>query len=204
MPRPRAAATRRTRGSWIPRIIGIGAVVLVAVGGAVAYLIVSPADASRHSEQLSTRVQFVQTVGIVGQAPGQVGADSALRLLTDSPGGLQFGPMPPAAMAQGDPQWTTDTMAGGTYVFIYAPSGQCLSSAGSQGRPVLALRRCDVGAEQRWQRVYGTVQADGHEYGQYRNLASGRCLATGSAPAGRPDDPAALVQCARRAPARQR
>jgi Ricin-type beta-trefoil lectin domain-like len=190
---------RRTRGSWTPRIIGIGAVVLVAVFGAIVYSVASPARAARHSAQLSTRVQFLQIVGLIGQVPA--GPHAVPRMLDVSAADPAFGPMPPASMPQGDPQWTADTMVGGTYVFIYAPSGRCLSVTGP--RPALTVQRCDLGAGQRWQRVNDTVQSGGHEYNQYRNLASGQCLTTGGALRGSALDAAGLAVCARRAPARQ-
>jgi hypothetical protein len=201
MPRPHANGARRTRGSWTPRIIGIGAVVLVAIFGAIAYLVASPAIASRHPEHLSTRVLSVQTVGIVGQVPAGASGNS-LRLLTITDGGIQFGPMPPAELEQGNPQWTADTMVGGTYIFIYAPSGKCLASTG-QRQPVLTLKRCDLGPQQRWQRAKHTTQSAAHEYGQYRNLGSGRCLSTGAALDDQADDSAALASCGSPAPARQ-
>jgi hypothetical protein len=90
-------------------------------------------------------------------------------------------------------------MVGGTMVFIYVPSGQCLASVPRQRGPVLALRRCDLSAAQRWQPL-GGVRASQR---QYRNLASGRCLAaggaTGSTGAARPADarPTGLTPCAR-------
>lgn len=191
---------RRTRGSWTPRIIGISAVVVVAVLAAVAYLVASPARAARHSGQLTSRVQSFQTVGLVGQVPA--GHGTAQRLLRVSAAGPAFGPMPPASLPQGDPQWTADTMVGGTYVFIYAPSGQCLAVTSGQ-QPALALQRCDLGAGQRWQRAGGGVQADGHQYAQYRNVASGQCLTTGGPLSGGARDAAGLAVCARAAPARQ-
>jgi hypothetical protein len=206
MPRPHAAATRRTRGSWTPRLAGIGVAVLVACGGAIIYAIASPA-APRHAEQLSSRVSTVQTVGIIGQAGqagqgGAVGAASALRMLTDQGGGLLFAPIPAAIAPQGDPQWTVDAMADGTYIFIYAPSGRCLA-AGQPGHDTLRLRRCALGPEQRWHQVSGIV-ADGHQYSQYRNLGTGRCLATAaSAVASEVPVPPALAVCDTAAPARQ-
>jgi hypothetical protein len=191
MPSPRASGTRRTRGSWTPRIAGIGAVLVLAVGGAIAYSVASPARASRPPEHLPTRVQSVQTVGIIGLLPGEAGDATALRQLAVAPGRLQFGPLPPAD--QGDPQWTADTIVGGTYVFIYAPAGKCLTSAGSPRRPTLSLQRCDLGTRQRWQRVSGAaVQSDGHEFDQYRDLGSRRCLTMGT---GAPGPPAALTAC---------
>jgi hypothetical protein len=177
-------------------------VLLVAAGGAIAYSVASPADASRHPEHLSTRVVSVQTVGIIGQVGAGAGDRSGFRRLVDSATGPRFGPMPPASLAQGDPQWSADTMAGGTFVFIFAPDGKCLAAAGQQGHPVLALRRCDLSAGQRWQRLSAAVASDGHLYGQYRNLGTGRCLAATGAPVA-PSGPAALVPCAKSRTTRQ-
>jgi hypothetical protein len=176
-------------------------VVIVAVGGAIAYSVASPAHASRPPEHLPTKVQSVQTVGIIGLLPGEAGDVSALRQLDVTRDGLQFGPLPSASQPQGDPQWAADTIAGGTFVFIYAPSGQCLTSAGTARRPVLALQRCDLGPQQRWQRVSGTgAQSDGHEFDQYRALGSGRCLTTGAGP---PVQSATLAACGNALLARQ-
>jgi hypothetical protein len=204
MTRPHAAAPRRTRGSWTPRIVGISAAVLVACGAAIVYAIASPAGAARHAEQLSGRVSGVQTVGIIGQAGGTVGSASAMRMLSIQGGALLFAPVPVSVQPQGDPQWTVDTMADGTYIFIYAPTGGCLAAPARTGPAKLALRRCDLGPEQRWQHAGGTVEASSHLYAQYRNLGNGRCLAT-AAGAGAGDVPAspALVVCNTAAPERQ-
>jgi hypothetical protein len=175
-------------------------VVLVAVFGAVAYVVASPARAARHSGQLASRVHSVQTVGLVGQVPA--GHGTAQRQLRVSTAGPVFGPMPPASLAQGDPEWTADTMVGGTYVFIYAPRGQCLAMTSGQ-QPGLTLQHCDLGASQRWQRVGGGILTGGHEYNQYRNLASGQCLTTGRALSGNAQDVAGLAVCARAAATRQ-
>ena len=151
MPRQLTTSSGRTRGSWTPRLAGVGAAVLVASGGVAAYLVASPAHAARRIEQLPTRVASVQTVGIVAQPNGRA------RLLRPAGGRLRWGAMPPAAdRPQGDPQWTADTMAGGTLVFIYVPSGQCLASVPRKHGPVLALRRCDLAAAQRWQQLGGS------------------------------------------------
>lgn len=176
MPRPHAAATRRTRGSWTPRIAGISAAVLAAFAGAIIYAVASPAGTGRHDGALSGRVRSVQTVGIISQVGGAVGEASALRMLSVlARGRLVYAPIPAADLPQGNPQWTVDTMGDGTFVFIYAPSGRCLGGAGRR----VTLQRCDLGAGQRWQQVRSTLQsAGGIQYAQYRNLGSGRCLAT--------------------------
>jgi hypothetical protein len=202
MTRPHAAAPRRTRGSWTPRIAGIGVAVLVACGAAIVYAIASPAGAARHGAQLSGRVSSVQTVGIIGQAGGTIGTASAMRMLSAQGGTLRFTPVPPAVQPEGDPQWTVDTMGDGTYIFIYAPTGSCLAAPARTGPARLALRRCDLGPEQRWQHAGGTVEASSHLYAQYRNLGTGRCLATaaGGAASG---GPPALVSCNAAAAGRQ-
>ncbi len=193
MPLQRSSSSGRTRGSWTPRLAGIGAVVLVASGGVVAYLITSPAHAARHIEQLPTKVASVQTVGIVAQQHGRA------RLLRPAGGGLRWAALPPGDNEdQGNPQWTADTMAGGTMVFIYVPSGQCLASVRHKhGGPQVALRRCDLGAAQRWQQLAGG-QASQRPSGQYRNLASRRCLTLGGT--GQPGSPAVQAQCAKASP----
>jgi hypothetical protein len=202
MQRPRAAAARRTRGSWTPRIAGISAAVVIACGGAIIYAVASPAGTGRTTAALSGRVQSVQTVGIIGQAGGAVGEASMLRMLAVPAGrhGLVFAPIPAADLPQGDPQWTVDTMGDGTYIFIYAPSGACLAATGDPGRAAVALRRCDLGPLQRWRPVNGSVQLGGNEYSQYRNLGTGRCLATGGTPA---PGPPALRACRPASPVRQ-
>jgi hypothetical protein len=195
MPRQLTTSSGRTRGSWTPRLAGIGAAVLVASGGVAAYLVASPAHAARRTEQLPTRVASVQTVGIVAQPNGRA------RLLRPAGAGLRWGAMPAgASQSQGDPQWTADTMAGGTMVFIYVPSGQCLASVPRRHGPLLALRRCDLDAAQRWQEL-GGARASQRQSAQYRNLASRRCLMAGGT--GRPASPAVLAPCATSAPGSQ-
>ena len=201
MTRPHAAAPRRTRGSWTPRIVGIGVAVLVACGAAIVYAIASPAGAARHAQQLSGRVSGVQTVGIIGQAGGAVGTADAMRMLSAQGGTLLFASVPASVQPEGDPQWTVDTMADGTYIFIYAPTGSCLAAPGPAR---VALRRCDLGPEQRWRPARRTLEVGSHQYAEYRNLGNGRCLAT-AAGAGGSDVPArpALEACAAGAPVRQ-
>jgi hypothetical protein len=92
-------------------------------------------------------------------------------------------------------------MADGTYIFIYAPTGSCLAAPGPAR---VALRRCDLGPEQRWRHAGGTLEASSHLYAQYRNLGTGRCLATAAGGAGGDvAAPPALVACNTAAPARQ-
>src|ERR1700733_4075066 len=106
MPRPHAAATRRTRGSWTPRIVGITAAVVAAFAGAIIYAVASPAGTGHRGGALSGRVRSVQTVGIISQVGGTVGEASALRMLSVPPRGksLVFAAIPAADLPQGNPQ----------------------------------------------------------------------------------------------------
>jgi len=195
MPGQVISSSGRTRGSWTPRLAGIGAALVVAAGGVAAYLVISPAHAARRTQHLPTRVASVQTVGIVAQPHGQS------RLLSRTPDGLRWTAMPSAAAhPQGNPQWTVDTMAGGTMVFIYVPSGQCLGSVTHRHHAVLALQRCNLGPAQRWTQPGGGTGSKGSAV-QYRNLASSRCLTAGGS--GNPGSPGILAPCAASAPGSQ-
>ena len=188
---------RRSRGSWTPRIIGI-AVVLAAAAVAASVVLLSPAARpARPPRPLPGRVQSVQTAGLVSGGPPAAGKVPAAQQLLASSSGLAFSPVPAAELAAGNPQWTGNLMAGGTWIFIYARNGRCLASAGTRRAPSLALRRCDLGASQRW-RAIGGEQVAGYVYYQFASLASGRCITVG------PDDTAGraagLAACARGRP----
>ncbi len=190
MPRQLTTSSGRTRGSWTPRLAGIGAAVLVASGGVAAYLVASPAHAARRTDQLPTRVASVQTVGIVGPAR------------TAGPGCCA--PRAPACAGARCPQARASPRATRSGPPTPWPAGPWCSSTCRPGSawprcrrrhgPLLALRRCDLDAAQRWQELGGT-QASQRQSGQYRNLASRRCLMAGGTAAGRAARP-----CWRRAP----
>jgi hypothetical protein len=135
MPGQRSTGARRARGSWLPRLVGIAIVVLLAGGGVLAYLLAAKPPAPVHVARLPTRVLSVQTVGLVVPGPPAAGGNNALEMLLDSRAGLAFAPVPPSSLVTGDPEWTADQMAGGTYIFIYIPSGQCLGSAAGRHLP---------------------------------------------------------------------
>jgi len=177
---------RRTRGSAIPRITGVGVVVLIAGGGLILYLSGSkhptthsqPAPA--HHVALSAKVLSIQTVGLVDVGPYDDG-DSATNDFDDHPlmlrtisSALDFVRIPRSELAAGVPLWTVDQMADSTEIFIYIPTGQCL--AAEAGDRQLALRHCDLGLSQRW-RTRARGSAGGLSFDQYKNLAAGRCLA---------------------------
>lgn len=176
MPGQRRTAGPRTRGSWLPRLAGIGVIVVLAAGGIAGYLVTLHPAASHHAAPLPTKVQSYQTVGLIAQdeQPGSP-AGQLLQLL--GPGGTPgFSRLGQTQEAEGSPQWTADLMAGGSYIFIFLPTGDCLSATGPATRPKLALQHCNLTAAQRWRRKPGAVLAQGHDFYQYADLGDGSCL----------------------------
>jgi hypothetical protein len=147
---------------------------LLAVSGVAAYLIVGGTHDRKDASVLPTRVVATQAVGIVntGQA-SQAGANPESLLASGS--GLVFRVNGPSLA-----QWTSDEMAGGTYIFIYLANGLCLAASPSPPARTVTLQRCNLLASQRWLRQDPSVGANGLDYWQLRNLADSRCLAAGN------------------------
>jgi hypothetical protein len=187
---------RRTRGSAIPRMAGVGVVALIAGAGLILYLgsAAHPAahqaaprqHAPTHHSALSVKVLAIQTVGLVDVGPYDDG-DSATNDFDDHPlmlrgtsAGIEFVGIARAELAAGVPLWTQDQMADGSEIFIYIPTGQCLAAA--PDRRQLALEHCNLGPAQRW-RTRHQGSAGGLPFDQYANLASGRCVSAPKAAA---------------------
>jgi len=163
-------ARSRVRGSWAARLTGIGLALLLAAAGIAVYLVVG-GKSGQDASALPTRVLSTQAIGLVNPGPpAQAGARPAPRVFLTSRPDLGFVTGPSGA------DWTADQMAGGTYIFIYLPNGQCLASVRASA---VALARCNLGAGQRWVRQH-LVSAGGLDYWQLRNLSSGRCLTAAS------------------------
>jgi hypothetical protein len=175
MPGQRRTAGPRARGSWLPRLAGLGAVVILAAAAVGALIAIQPA---RHSAApLPTRVVGYQTVGLVVADTEPGSSAGQLLQLVGAQGAPAFSSLGQAQAAQGAaPHWTADLMAGGSYIFIYLPTGQCLSAVGTAGAARLTLRHCDLDARQRWRRTQLAVVAQAHDFYQYANLGDGSCL----------------------------
>jgi hypothetical protein len=154
--------------------VGTGFALLLAVAGVAAYLIVGGTHDRKEAAVLPTRVVGTQAVSIVNA--GAAGANQHPETLLASNSDLVFTANGPAGA-----QWTSDQMAGGTYIFIYLPNGLCLAARASPRAPSVALERCNLQAGQRWLRQLPSVGPAGLDYWQLRNLADGRCLAAGKA-----------------------
>lgn len=200
MPGQRRTVRPRTRGSWLPILTGLGAIVVLAGAGAAAYVVAFHPAKPVHPVSLPSRVLGVQTVGLIGEVPPSASASNLVQLLSSrvSP---TFSPVPQSEAVSGTPDWTADQMAGGTYIFIYLPTGQCLASRGSSSRPVLAMQHCDLSSPgQRWQRQGAAVLTTGHDFYEFQDVGSGKCIS--QIVAGRTVG-AALAPCNPAKPARE-
>jgi len=171
MPGQRITVGRRARGSRLSRLTGISVILVLAVGGVAAYLITVHPIGGHRAPPLSAKVISNQTIGLVAQnvLPGS----PALLQLQGLRGVPQFSGVTPAEEQAGSGQWTADQMADGSYIFIFVPSGTCLTAV---GKATPALRHCDLQPDQRWRRTGRAVLAQGHDFFRYANLSTGRCL----------------------------
>jgi hypothetical protein len=191
---------RRSKGSSIPRIAGAGVVVLLAAGGLAAYASSHHGAPPRHRQaMLSTRVLKAQTVGLIGYGPAddgdqfQPGSDDLPLMLQPTGARVYFITIPRQELGNGTPEWTADQMADGSAIFIYAPTGQCLTAAGHD----VLLEHCNLQLGQRWRAVHAMAE-QGQAFAAYAGEKAGLCLTTPPiAPEGQPASPgpAALTAC---------
>lgn len=185
MPGPYATPPHRTKGSWTPRLAGIGVIVVLAGGVLAVYLGTAhgqaPAAHARHHQPpppLASKVAGVQTVGLVdfgvyddGDA-WQNDPDDHPMMLLKIGSTINFVRIPPPEIASGTPEWTADQLTDGGDIFIYVPTGQCLAATDG-GK--LSLSRCDLAADQRWRELKSEVVLS-EPIAQFANLGTGRCL----------------------------
>jgi hypothetical protein len=154
----------------------MGVVVLLAAAAVTGYVLAFHPAGGRRAAALPTRVVSYQSVGLVAADTEPGGAPNQLLQLVASRGTPEFSLLGQAQQDNGSPQWTADLMAGGGYIFIYLPTGQCLSAAGTPSQPKLALRHCDLDAGQRWRRTQAAVLNRAHDFYQYANIGDRSCL----------------------------
>ena len=201
----RNARPYRTKGSWVPRLAGVGAVTVLALAGLVVYLATThhqhQATQKRNGRvALSFRVLKAQNVGIVDFGPADDGdafvgskEDHPLMLLPQA-GRVRFVAIPASGLAAptsggaGVPAWRDNQMADGTDIFIYFATGECLSAG--QASAVVRLAHCDLSPAQRW-RPIDAATAQGQATAKYANAKTGLCL---TAPPKKPG-PARLAKC---------
>ncbi len=176
MPGQRRTARPRTRGSWLPRLGGLGVIVVLAVGGATAYIVEFHPLQAAGPAPLPSRVASTQTVGLIAEPALRPGSGALIQLLSPERSPV-FAPVGISQQQNGQPQWIADLMTGGGYIFIYLPTSQCLTSAGTGASARLTVQRCDLSPRQRWRQLGAGVDQAGHDFYQFANLASGKCIA---------------------------
>ena len=200
MPGQRHTARPRTRGSRLPRLAGLGVIVVLAAGGAGVYVAGFHPAAVKHPAPLPTRVASTLTVGLMAEPAGAPGSAAGMVQLLSPQQQPAFAPV--SIGQQGQPEWIADVMTDGGYIFIYLPTSRCLAVGGPRARPQLSTQRCDLSRAQRWHRLGRGVLMAGHDFYQFENLADGKCIAQGSGPAGQ-GTPAGLAACDQDRPTRQ-
>jgi hypothetical protein len=180
MPGPLSARPHRTEGSWVPRLVGVGVIVVLAAGGLTAYLATATHATPPHRHHhavLSSKVLKVQTVGIIDFGPDNDrdpfanDADDHPLMLRPTRAGMSFVAIPASVLASGVPVWTADQMAGGSQIFIYTPTGQCLTAHHGG----LRLAHCDLSLSQRWRPLDEAISL-GQAFAKYASAQTGRCL----------------------------
>jgi hypothetical protein len=172
----------------------VAVVVVLTAGGLAAYLASAGTHkAPRHQPPaLSARVLSARTVGVIDFGPDDDkdaftnDPDDHPLQLQPSGAGLRFVVVTSAELAAGVPLWTANQMADGTVIFIYLPTGKCLTPA-SDGTSLM-LSHCTLRLSQRWRAVHATTIL-GQPIAQYANASTGSCL-TAPPPPLRSRDPA--------------
>jgi hypothetical protein len=180
---PFATSPHRAKGSWAPRLAGVGAIVVIAGGVLGVYLSTThaqhPARPGSRSRPpaLSGKVVSVQSVGVIDfgpydhRDPVRNDTDDHPLMLIQYGTSVDFINVPASELRSGTPQWTADQMSDGSEIFIYVPTGKCLSPDGAQ----LQLTRCNLGLAQRWRARNSQILLS-QAIAQYANAKTGACL----------------------------
>ncbi len=104
--------------------------------GVTGYLLAFHPGSKPHAAPLPSQVVSFQTVGLITQAASAGSrARPAAAIARRMASAARFTVLSQAEAQQGSPQWTADQMAGGSYIFIYLKTGQCLAVAGPASQP---------------------------------------------------------------------
>jgi hypothetical protein len=184
MPRDHRRGAARIRGSWTLRIAGTALVVLAAAAATSVLLLAhSKVEARKDSPpSLSGKVVTALTVGLVNPGPTtNLNPVPERRMMQFAGGLLSFKAVLSTAQAAALEQWTSNKMSDGTYIFIYAPNGLCLT-ASPQTLSLVTLSQCTLGISQRWQHKFLGLMTNGRYYWRLSSVLNGRCLADSGTP----------------------
>ncbi len=171
---------------------------VVVAGGALAFYLgtahgkQAPVVTQHRHPVGSVKVVSVQTVGLIDFGPyddndtWQNDADDHPLALLLRGTSVDFVRVPSSEINSGTPEWTADQTSDGGDIFIYVPTGQCLTATAAGA---LRLAHCDLGKAQRWRPLHSMV-ALSEPIAQYANVATDTCLTAGRGPG-----KAALTSC---------
>jgi hypothetical protein len=155
--------------------------------------------------RLSTKVTSALTIGLYNPGPATAQHPRPVRQMLDSQSGLLiFRAALDAGTLHTLERWTADKMSDGSYIYIFVPSGQCLT-ASAHNLAAIFLAKCNLGVTQRWQHVNLGFLDNGLYYWELRSQLNGRCLANPGTPLNNnaAQHAARLEPCDKNRPARQ-
>ena len=172
------------RGSWALRVGGTALVIVAAAAVTSALLLAHSGVQARKdaATKLSRKVTSALTVGLYNPGPPPSPGQRPLRQMLDAQSGLlTFTAARDAGTQHSLERWTADKMSDDSYIYIFVPSGQCLT-ASAHNLAAVFLAKCDLGVTQRWHRVQLGFLSTGLYYWELRSQLNGRCLANSGGP----------------------
>lgn len=166
------------RGSLALRVGGTALVIVTAAAVTSVLLLAHSGVQARKDSgaKLSRKVTSALTVGLYNPGPTTPQHQRPLRQMLDSQSGLlTFTAALDPGTQQALERWTADKMSDDSYIYIFVPSGKCLT-ASAHDLTAVFLAKCDLGVTQRWRRVQQGVLNTGLYYWELRSQLNGRCL----------------------------
>ena len=185
MARAHSKSAGPLRGSRALRVGGT-ALVIVAAAAVTSTLLLAHSGVQARKDaaatKLSRKVASALTVGLYNPGPAAPRGQRPLRQMLDAQSGLlTFTAALDAATQHSLERWTADKMSDDSYIYIFVPSGQCLT-ASAHNLAAVFLAKCDLGVTQRWHRVQVGFLSTGLYYWELRSQLNGRCLANSGGP----------------------
>ena len=120
------------RGSWALRVGGTALVIVAAAAVTSALLLAHSGVQARKdtATKLSRKVTSALTVGLYNPGPAPAQGQRPLRQMLDAQSGLlTFTAALDAGTQHALERWTADKMSDNSYIYIFVPSGQCLTAS---------------------------------------------------------------------------
>jgi hypothetical protein len=159
--------------------VGGTALVIVTAAAVTSVLLLAHSGVQARKDtgaKLSRKVTSALTVGLYNPGPAAPRQQRPLRQMLDSQSGLlTFTAALDPGTQRSLERWTADKMSDDSYIYIFVPSGKCLT-ASAHNLATVFLANCDLGVTQRWRRVQQGFLNTGLYYWELRSQLNGRCL----------------------------